>query len=58
VSGTDHKPLLEVENLGIQLSTSRGPAQAVREVSFVLKRGETLDWSANPVAENRLRRWR
>jgi peptide/nickel transport system ATP-binding protein len=42
VSGTDHKPLLEVENLGIQLSTSRGPAQAVREVSFVLKRGETL----------------
>jgi peptide/nickel transport system ATP-binding protein len=42
VSGTDHKPLLEVENLGIQLNTSRGPAQAVREVSFVLKRGETL----------------
>ncbi|HWX60704.1 ABC transporter ATP-binding protein [Bradyrhizobium sp.] len=42
MSGTDHKPLLEVENLGIQLSTSRGPAQAVREVSFVLKRGETL----------------
>ena len=41
MSGTDHKPLLEVENLGIQLSTSRGPAQAVREVSFVLKRGET-----------------
>jgi peptide/nickel transport system ATP-binding protein len=41
VSGTDHKPLLEVENLGIQLNTSRGPAQAVREVSFVLKRGET-----------------
>jgi peptide/nickel transport system ATP-binding protein len=42
VSETDHKPLLEVENLGIQLNTSRGPAQAVREVSFVLKRGETL----------------
>jgi peptide/nickel transport system ATP-binding protein len=42
VSGTDHKPLLEVENLGIQLNTSRGPAQAVREVSFALKRGETL----------------
>ena len=42
MSGTDHKPLLEVENLGIQLNTSRGPAQAVREVSFVLKRGETL----------------
>ena len=42
MSGTDQKPLLEVENLGIQLNTSRGPAQAVREVSFVLKRGETL----------------
>jgi peptide/nickel transport system ATP-binding protein len=42
VSGTDHKPLLEVEDLGIQLNTSRGPAQAVRKVSFALKRGETL----------------
>ena len=37
MSGTDHKPLLEVENLGIQLNTSRGPAQAVREVSFVVE---------------------
>jgi peptide/nickel transport system ATP-binding protein len=39
---TDQKLLLEVENLGIHLTTSRGPAQAVREVSFSLKRGETL----------------
>jgi peptide/nickel transport system ATP-binding protein len=39
---TDQKLLLEVENLGIGLTTSRGPAQAVREVSFSLKRGETL----------------
>jgi peptide/nickel transport system ATP-binding protein len=39
---TDQKLLLEVENLGIRLTTSRGPAQAVREVSFSLKRGETL----------------
>jgi peptide/nickel transport system ATP-binding protein len=42
VNLTDPKPLLEVENLGIRLTTSRGPAQAVREVSFALKRGETL----------------
>jgi peptide/nickel transport system ATP-binding protein len=39
---TDQKPLLDVENLGIRLTTSRGPARAVREVSFSLKRGETL----------------
>jgi peptide/nickel transport system ATP-binding protein len=34
--------LLDVQNLGIRLNTSRGPAQAVREVSFSLRRGETL----------------
>lgn len=37
-------PLLEVTNLGIQLHTPRGPAQAVRDVSFTLARGETLGW--------------
>ena len=35
-------PLIEVANLGVRLNTSRGPAQAVRGVSFSLKRGETL----------------
>ena len=35
-------PLIEVEHLGISLATSRGRAQAVREVSFTLRRGETL----------------
>jgi peptide/nickel transport system ATP-binding protein len=35
-------PLIEVENLGVRLNTSRGPAYAVRGVSFSLKRGETL----------------
>ena len=35
-------PLIEVENLGVRLNTSRGPAQAVRGVSFALQRGETL----------------
>jgi peptide/nickel transport system ATP-binding protein len=34
--------LIEVENLGVRLNTSRGPAQAIRGVSFSLKRGETL----------------
>jgi peptide/nickel transport system ATP-binding protein len=35
-------PLIEVENLGVRLNTSRGPAQAIRGVNFSLKRGETL----------------
>jgi peptide/nickel transport system ATP-binding protein len=35
-------PLIEVEDLGITLNTSRGAAQAVRKVSFALGRGETL----------------
>jgi peptide/nickel transport system ATP-binding protein len=42
VSAIDQKPLLEVQNLGVRLNTSRGPAQAIREVSFSLRRGETL----------------
>ncbi len=42
MSAASKAPLLEVDNLGIRLSTARGPAQAVREVSFELKRGETL----------------
>jgi peptide/nickel transport system ATP-binding protein len=35
-------PLIEVDHLGISLATSRGRVQAVREVSFTLRRGETL----------------
>ena len=35
-------PLLEVSNLRIRLQTHRGPADAVRGVSFSLERGETL----------------
>jgi peptide/nickel transport system ATP-binding protein len=35
-------PLIEVKDLGVRLNTSRGPAQAVRGVSFALRRGETL----------------
>jgi peptide/nickel transport system ATP-binding protein len=34
--------LIEVKDLGVRLNTSRGPAQAIRSVSFALKRGETL----------------
>jgi peptide/nickel transport system ATP-binding protein len=34
--------LLEVENLSVMLQTQRGPAYAVRDVSFTLERGETL----------------
>jgi peptide/nickel transport system ATP-binding protein len=39
---TDGKPLIEVDNLRVRLNTSRGPADAVRGVSFSLARGETL----------------
>ncbi len=35
-------PLLEVDNLHVKLQTHRGPAYAVRDVSFSLERGETL----------------
>ncbi len=34
--------LLEVENLSVLLRTHRGPAYAVRNVSFALERGDTL----------------
>jgi len=34
--------LLEVNNLGVQLQTQRGPAAAVRALDFCLERGETL----------------
>ncbi|CAN5426453.1 ABC transporter ATP-binding protein [soil metagenome] len=35
-------PLIEVEDLQVRLRTSRGPADAVRGVSFSLSRGETI----------------
>ena len=34
--------LLEVTDLRVRLQTQRGPADAVRGVSFALDRGETL----------------
>ena len=42
MSKSNDTPLIAVEGLGISLNTSRGRAQAVREVSFALRRGETL----------------
>jgi peptide/nickel transport system ATP-binding protein len=39
---SDKAPLIEVENLRVRLNTSRGPADAVRGVSFSLARGGTL----------------
>ncbi|MEQ1805419.1 MAG: ABC transporter ATP-binding protein, partial [Burkholderiaceae bacterium] len=35
-------PLLEVRDLRVGLDTARGPADALRGVSFCLQRGETL----------------
>src|SRR3982751_1168251 len=35
-------PLLEVNNLHVQLQPQRGPAEAVRGIDFTLERGETL----------------
>ena len=34
--------LLDVHNLSVQLQTQRGPAKAVRELSFSLEKGQTL----------------
>lgn len=42
VAGERKAPLLKVENLVTELSTSRGPLRAVDGVSFMLKAGETL----------------
>jgi peptide/nickel transport system ATP-binding protein len=42
VSGIGTMPLLEVDNLRVGLSTSRGMAETVRGISFSLQRGETL----------------
>jgi peptide/nickel transport system ATP-binding protein len=35
-------PLLEVENLRVTLRTARGPADALRGVSFAIERGQTV----------------
>lgn len=35
-------PLLEVKNLNVMLKTARGPAMAVRDISFSLERGESI----------------
>jgi peptide/nickel transport system ATP-binding protein len=35
-------PLLEVQDLSVVLQTQRGPARAVRNLSFTLERGDTL----------------
>jgi peptide/nickel transport system ATP-binding protein len=35
-------PLIEVEDLGVTLNTSRGAGQVLRNVSFSLRRGDTL----------------
>jgi len=42
MSGSANTPLIEVSDLAIRLNTSRGAAQAVRHVSFSVRRGETL----------------
>jgi peptide/nickel transport system ATP-binding protein len=39
---TSAPPLVEVSDLRVRLATPRGPADAVRGVSFTLARGETL----------------
>jgi peptide/nickel transport system ATP-binding protein len=42
MSGLAPDTVLSVQNVSIAYSTRRGPVQAVRDVSFDLKRGETL----------------
>jgi peptide/nickel transport system ATP-binding protein len=40
--GTQTKPVLEVENLSISYETRKGDVEAVRDVSFEVKEGETV----------------
>ena len=40
--GQPPAPLLEVQDLRVSLNTTRGPAEALRGVSFSLQRGQTL----------------
>ena len=40
--GRAPSPLLEVSDLRVTLATARGPADALRGVSFTLDRGATL----------------
>ena len=50
--------LVEVANLSVRLNTSRGPAEAVRGVSFTLGRGETLGLVGKSAVASRSLRWR
>ena len=42
VPAAEQAPLLDVRNLSVRLHTARGPAFAVRDLSFSLARGDTL----------------
>jgi peptide/nickel transport system ATP-binding protein len=37
-----NEPILEVEGLSVDIATARGPLHAVRDLSFTVRRGETL----------------
>ena len=39
---TTHEPVLKVRNLAINYGTRKGEVPAVRDVTFDLRRGETL----------------
>ena len=47
---TDTTPLIEVDNLRVRLNTSRGPADAVRGVSFSLALYNVTNRTANRFA--------
>ncbi len=42
MAGTMQEPILEVDRLSVDIATPRGTLHAVRQVSFHVKRGETL----------------
>lgn len=49
--GSKMAELLEVKNLSVSFDTPDGEAEAVRDVSFFVKKGETLAIVASPAAE-------